>query len=81
MIGTINLGDAIRKAKKEAVAKKRSAWYRQYYLTHTDKMQERRRVYYRENRERISHYNRDYYHLKKMRLMTASSPVRQEAVV
>ncbi len=80
MIGTINLGDAIRKAKKEAVANKRSAWYRQYYLTHIDEMQERRRVYYRENRERISHYNRSYYHLKKMGQVTASSPVRQEAV-
>jgi hypothetical protein len=80
MTETINLGDAIRKAKREAVAKKRSAWYRQYYLTHIDEMQERRRVYYRQNRDRISNYNRSYYHLKKMRQLTVSSPVRQEAV-
>lgn len=81
MTVAINLGEAIRRAKAETLAKNRKSRYRCYYYTHPEAMRERRRRYHFENQEEIREKNRVYYYRKKAERthLIAPGAIRMEA--
>jgi len=80
MSPTINLGEAMRQAKIETVAKNRKARYRRYYYSHPAEVKERKRAYYLKSSEEIREKNRAYYYRKKVERtqLTASDITRAE---